>query len=66
MPRPKKKQSFYQQPRGGEPVARVYARDVAAMPSRCRCGNLASACSNGKCWTCAAIAQQRTPATEGT
>ena len=53
MPRPKKR-SINQQPRGSEPVAHIYAKDAAAMPSRCRCGNLASACSNGKCWTCAA------------
>ena len=54
MPRPKKKQPIRQHNRGSEPVARTYAKDAAAMPSRCRCGNLASACSNGKCWTCAA------------
>ena len=55
MPRPKKKQSFYQGTRGSKPVARTYAKDAATIIPRCRCGNLASACSNGKCWTCAAL-----------
>ena len=30
------------------------ARDAANQLPRCNCGNLASACSGGECWTCAA------------
>ena len=52
MPLPKKR-AIYRN-RGSEPVARTYAKDAAAIIPRCKCGNLASACSNGKCWTCAA------------
>ena len=55
MPRHKKQQPIRQHNRGSEPVARTYAKDAAAIIPRCKCGNLASACSNGKCWTCAAL-----------